>query len=186
MAVKEAPVRMALESGEVEIARAHESGEGAIGPDRIRELERGEPGLQAAPDVVEAEQGRRGVAGAVPAEEPGGGGNLAPPPRGERGADEGGRRREAEQDLGYGVKVVGDGSGGGGGATVDVGELCRRHRPGEASVVGWIRGWRPRCGARPPARPHGEAQDGQRNESKPTPAAAPAAGMRWRMEEGID
>lgn len=132
MAVKEAPLRMAPEAGEIEIARAHKFGEGAVRSDRIRKLERGEPSVRAGD--VEAKQGRRGVAGAVPAEEPRGGGDLAPTPRGERGAYEGGRRWEAEQDLGYGVEVVGEGSGGGGAATT-IGELCR-HRPGEASVVG--------------------------------------------------
>ena len=135
MAVKEAPLRVAPEAGEIEIAGAHKFGKGAVGPDRIRKLERGEPGVRARD--IEAEQGRRRVAGAVPAEEPGGRGDLAPAPRGERSAYEGSRRREAEQDLGYGVEVVGEGSGG---RWVTIDELCR-HRPGEASVVRWIRGW---------------------------------------------
>jgi len=139
VAVKEAPLRVAPEAGEIEIAGAHKFGKGAVGPDRIRKLERGEPGVRARD--IEAEQGRRGVAGAVPAEEHWGRGDLAPAPRGKRGAYEGSRRREAEQDLGYGVEVVGEGSGGGG----PIDELCR-HRHAEASVVGWIRGWRPRRG----------------------------------------
>ena len=98
MAVKEAPLRVAPEDGEIEIARAHKFGKGAVGPDRIRKLERGEPGVRARD--IEAEQGRRRVAGAVPAEEPGGRGDLAPAPRGERSAYEGSRRREAEQGWG--------------------------------------------------------------------------------------
>ena len=106
MAVKEAPLRVAPEAGEIEIAGAHKFGKGAVGPDRIRKLERGEPGVRARD--IEAEQGRRGVAGAVPAEEPGGRGDLAPAPRGERSAYEGSRRREAEQELHR--AVAGDGN----------------------------------------------------------------------------
>jgi hypothetical protein len=66
--------------------------------DRIRHVERGGPG-ELARDV-EAQEGRGLVALAVAGEELGGGNGAAPAPRGGRGVDEGGRRRDAEQDLG--------------------------------------------------------------------------------------
>jgi hypothetical protein len=85
------------------------------------------------PGNVEAEQGRRGVAGAVPAEEPGGGCDLEPAPRGERSADEGGRRRETEQDLGNGTEIAGEVCGGRG----PIFDERHRRQPAQALVVAW-------------------------------------------------
>jgi hypothetical protein len=97
-AVPEAPRGAVLEAREQEVAPTRGGGEVRVGADGGRRVEDGELAEIRLRDE-EAEDGRRGVALTEAAEEVGGRGDAAPAAGGERGAREGRRRREAEQDV---------------------------------------------------------------------------------------
>lgn len=113
-----------LECGILEVAAA---GVVAGAVDRIRHLEGGRA-AEPARDV-EAQEGRGLVALAIAGEELEVGDGAAPAPRGGRGVDEGGRRRDAEQDPGEDLKR--EGVDGGGGAARELRLRRRRRHPGE-------------------------------------------------------
>lgn len=133
------PVKVeGLEHGVLEVAVVDAGGGGA---DRIRYLERRGPGVLARD--VEAQQGRGPVALAVAGEEVGAGDDAAQARRGGCGVDEGGRRRDAEHDLGEELNREGV-DGGGHGAARELRLRRRRHsgiwtRQRRAGEVSW--GW---------------------------------------------
>jgi hypothetical protein len=97
-AVPEAPRGAVLEAHEQEVDPARGGSEVRVGADGWRRVEDGELAEIRLRDE-EAEDGRRGVALTEATEEVGGRGDTAPAAGGERGAHEGRRRREAEQDV---------------------------------------------------------------------------------------